>query len=169
MLVKFCRLCSWDAPSIKWLLFYHISWVQSLSRVRFFATPGTAALQAALSITSSRSLSKFMSIESVVPSNHLILCRILLLPPSIFPSIRVVSNESVLCIRWPKYWSFSCSHQSFQGTVWKGSGDPLQYSCLENSMDRGAWWAAVHEAAPRRTQLSMCAHPNVLNDSILNK
>ena len=70
-------------------------------------TPWTAAFQASLSITNSRSLLKLMSIESVIPSNHLILCRPLLLPPSIFPSIRVFSNESVLPIRWPKDWSFS--------------------------------------------------------------
>ena len=70
-------------------------------------TPWTAALQASLSITYSQSLLKFMSIESVMPSNHLILCRPLLLLPSILPSIRVLSNESVFCIRWPKYWSFS--------------------------------------------------------------
>ena len=71
------------------------------------ATPWTAALQASLSITSSRSLPKLMSIESVMPSNHLILCRPLLLLPSVFPSIRVFSNESALHIRWPKHWSFS--------------------------------------------------------------
>ena len=74
-----------------------------------FATPWTAARQASLSITSSQSLLKLMSIELVMPSNHLILCRPLLLPPSIFPSIRVFSNESALRIRWPKYWSFSFS------------------------------------------------------------
>ena len=72
-------------------------------------TPCTAAFQASLSITNSRSLLKLMSIESGMPSNHLILCHPLLLPPSIFPSIRVFSNESVLHIRWPKYWSFSFS------------------------------------------------------------
>ena len=77
--------------------------VQSLSRVRLFATPWTAARQASLSITNSWSLLKLMSIELVMPSNHLILCRPLLLLPSIFPSIRVFSNESSLCIRWPKY------------------------------------------------------------------
>ena len=82
--------------------------VQSLSRVRLFATPWTAAYQDSLSITNSRSLLKLMSIESVMPSNHLIFCRPLLLP-SIFPSIRVFSDESVLCIRWPKCWSFSFS------------------------------------------------------------
>ena len=81
--------------------------VQSLSHVRLFATPWTAAHQASLSITTSRSLLKLTSIELVMTSNHLILCRPLLLPPSIFPSIRVFSNESVLCIRWPKYWNFS--------------------------------------------------------------
>ena len=80
--------------------------VQSLSRVQLFAT---AARQASLSITNSWSLLKLMSIKSVMPSNHLILCHPLLLPPSIFPSIRVFSNESVLCIRWPEYWSFSIS------------------------------------------------------------
>ena len=81
--------------------------VQSLSRVRLFATPWTAAHQASLSITNSQSLPKLMSVELVIPSNHLILCRSLLLPPSIFPSIRVFTNESGLCITWPKYWSFS--------------------------------------------------------------
>ena len=80
--------------------------VQLLSRVRLFVTPWTAARQASLSITNSRSLPKPMSIESVMPSNHLILCRPLLLP-TIFPSIRVFSNESALHIRWPKYWTFS--------------------------------------------------------------
>ena len=81
--------------------------VQSLSRVRPFATPWTTAHQASLSITSSQSLLKLMSVESVMPSNHLILCCPLLLLPSVFPSIRVFSNESALHIRWPKYWSFS--------------------------------------------------------------
>ena len=83
--------------------------VQSLSCVQLFATPWTAAHQASLSITNSRSLLKLMSIESVMPSNHLILCHPLLLLPSIFSSIRVFSNESVLRIRWPRYWSFSFS------------------------------------------------------------
>ena len=83
------------------------SLVQSFSRVQLFATPWTAARQAPLSVTNSQSLPKIMSIELVMPSNHLILCRPLLLLPSIFPSIRVFSNESTLCIRWPKYWSFS--------------------------------------------------------------
>ena len=83
--------------------------VQSLSRVQLFVTPWIAACQASLSITSSRSSLKLMSIESVMPSSHLILCRPLLLLPPIPPSIRVFSNESALCMRWPKYWSFSFS------------------------------------------------------------
>ena len=83
--------------------------VQSLSRVRLFVTPWTAARQASLSITNSQSSPKPMSIESVTPSNHLILCCPLFLLPSIFPSNRVFSNESALRIRWPKYWSFSFS------------------------------------------------------------
>ena len=86
-------------------LIIQFSSVQTLSWVRLFSTPWTAAHQPSLSITNSQSLLKLMSIESVIPSNHLILCCPLLLP-SIFPSIRVFSNESVLHIRWPKYWSF---------------------------------------------------------------
>ena len=88
-------------------LFFIISSVQSLSRVRLFATPWTTARQASLSITNSRSPPKPMSVESMMPSDHLILCRPLLLLPSIFPSIRVFSSDSALCIRWPKYWGVS--------------------------------------------------------------
>ena len=94
--------------NICFCLFYWCS-VQLLSHVWLFATPWTAACQASLSITNSQSLLKLMSIELVMPSNHLILCCPLLLPPSIFPSIRVFSNELVLHIRWPEYWSFSYS------------------------------------------------------------
>ena len=86
--------------------------VQSLSRVQLFATPWTAACWASLSITNSQSLLKLISIESVMPSNHLIPCGPLLLLPSVSPSIRVFSNELALCIRWPKYWSFSISPSS---------------------------------------------------------
>ena len=86
---------------------FQFSSVQSLSHVWLFETPWTAARQASLSITNSQSLLKLMSIESVMPSSHLILCHPFLLPPLIFPSIRVFSNESALCMRWPKYWSFS--------------------------------------------------------------
>ena len=97
----------WEA----WPVFLpeHSSSVQLLSCVRLFVTPWTAALQASLSITNSWSLLKLMSIASVMPSNNFILCHPLLLLPSMFPSIRVFSNESVLRIRWPKYWSFSFS------------------------------------------------------------
>ena len=94
--------------SLQFIKVYYFS-VQSLSHVQLFATPRTVAHQASLSITNARSLLKLMSIKSVMPSNHLILCHPLSLPPSIFPSIRVFSNKSVLHIRWPKYWSFSFS------------------------------------------------------------
>ena len=93
------------------LLFIYLmfSSIQLLSHVRLFATPWTAACQASLSITNSRTLVNLMSIASVMPSNHLILCHPLLFPPSVSPSIRVFSSESVLRIRWTKYWSFSVS------------------------------------------------------------
>ena len=88
---------------------FQFSSVQSLSRVQLFATPWTAARQVSLSTTNSWNLLKPMSIKSVIPSNNLILCRPLLLLPSVFPSIRVFLNESIFHIRWPKYWSFSFS------------------------------------------------------------
>ena len=91
------------------LIYFQFSSLQSLSRVRLSAIPWTEARQASLSITNPQSLLKLMSIESVMPSNHLILCRLLLLLPPIPPSIRVFSNESVLHSRWPKYWSFNLS------------------------------------------------------------
>ena len=99
-----------DPPIIqKWTFNFQIISVQLLSHVQLFATPWTAACQASLSITDSQSLLRVKSIESVMPSNHLILCRPLLFLPSILPNIGVFSNESVLCMRWPKYWSFSFS------------------------------------------------------------
>ena len=101
IIMEFKSKPQWDIAS-------HLSEsVQSLSHVWLFVTPWTIACQASLSIINSRSSPKLMSIESVMPSNHLILYRPLLLLPSIFPSIRVFSNESALCIRWPKYWSLS--------------------------------------------------------------
>ena len=93
-------LCAWQSYNAV---------VQSLSHVQLFVIPRTAARQASLSFTMPQSLLKLMSIELMMPSNHLNLCHPLLLLPSIYPSIRVFSNESVLCIRWPKYWSFSFS------------------------------------------------------------
>ena len=97
-----------DFSCLKFInVFAHISSVQLFSHVRLFATPWTTAYQVSLSITNSRSLPKIMVIESVMPSSHLILCHPFLFLPSIFPSIRVFSNELALCIRWPKYWSFS--------------------------------------------------------------
>ena len=147
--------------------------VQLLSRVRLFMTPWTAACQASLSIANSWNLLRLMSIELVMPSNPLILCHPLLLLPSIFPSIMIVSNESALCIRWPKYWSFSFSISPEGGSVVKNppanagdtgdvgsiaglgrppeGGNPLQYSCLENPMDRGAWWLWLEQ---------LCLHRN---------
>ena len=89
------------------LTLFTVSSVQVLSCIQLFVIPRTAAHQASLSITDSWSLLKLTSIELVTPSNHLILCHHLLLPPSIFPNLRVFANESALCIRWPKYWSFS--------------------------------------------------------------
>ena len=97
----------YHAKSFSYISFVQFS--QLLSHVRLFATPWTASCQASLSITNSQTLLRLMSIESMMPSNHLVLCHPLLLLPSIFPSIRVFSSESVLCTRWPKYWSFSFS------------------------------------------------------------
>ena len=188
--------------------------VSSLSHVQLFVTPWTAAHQASLSFTVSQSLLKLMSIESVMPSNHLIFCHPLLLLLSIFPSIRVFSSESTLCIRWPNYWSFSFSispfneysglisfrldwldllsvqetlksllqHHNSKASILRcsgfygptltsvhlipgsgrspggGHGNPLQDSCLENAMDRRAWWAAVHRVSQRQTQLKRLKH-----------
>ena len=126
--------------------------VQLLSHVQLFATPWTEACQASLSITNSQSLLKLMSIESVLPSNHFILCHPLLLPPSIFPSIRVFSNESVLCIWWPNYWSSSFSispSNEYSGLIsfridWfdlQGTLKTLlQYHSLKASI---LWWLAL--------------------------
>ena len=105
-----------------WLL--NLVVVQPLSHVQLFATPWTAAEQASLSITTPWRLLKLMPIQSVMPSNHLILCHCILLLPSVFPSIRVFSNESALRIRWPKYWSFSfsislSSEYSLEGLILK--------------------------------------------------
>ena len=99
---------------------YWISSVQSLSRVRLFATPWIAACQASLSITNSRSSLKLTSIESVMPSSHLILCHPLLFLPPITPSIRVFYNESTLRMRWPKYWSFPKNIQDWSPLEWTG-------------------------------------------------
>ena len=118
--------------------------VQSLSRVRLFATPWTSAQQASLSITNSRSLLTFMSITPVRPSNHLIICRPLLLLPSIFPSIRVFSNQSVH-IRWPKYWSFSFS-----------ISPSIEYSGLISF--RIDWWISLQSKGLSRVFSNTTAH-----------
>ena len=96
------------------------SWVQPFSHLWHFATPWTAAHQASLSMTNSGSLLKLMFIELVMTSNHLILCRPLLLPPSIFPNIRVFSTESVIHIKWPKYWSWSFSFSTSPSNEYSG-------------------------------------------------
>ena len=101
------KLCLLIDSMEGYFIYVYVSLVQLLSHVQLFATPWTAVRQASLSITKSRSLPKLLFIESVTPSNHLIICHPLLLLPSVIPSIRVFSNESVLYIRWPKYWSFS--------------------------------------------------------------
>ena len=127
--------------------------VQPLSRVRLFVTPWTAACQASLSITNSQSLLKLMSITSVMPSNHLIISRPLL-PPSIIPSIRVFSNESVLHIRWPKYWSFSFSINF--------TCIQIKYNfCLKESSDSSCY-------APLKLKLQYLAHL-MLGDDFLEK
>ena len=106
---KKCPFCHWTVLVCLYAKLLQFSSVQSLSRVQLFATPWIAACQASLSITNSRSSPKLMSIRTVMPSSHFILCHPLLPLPSIPPSIRVFSNESALCMRWPKYWSFSFS------------------------------------------------------------
>ena len=113
-----------------------LSSVQSLSPVQLFAAPWTAARQASLSITNSQSLLKLMSIESVMPSNPLILCHPLLLLPSIFPSMRVFSNESVLCIRWPNYWSFSISPSNEYSRLISFRMDLLDLLAVQGTLDR---------------------------------
>ena len=110
-LSQYCKMIYFDMPAISVSKKCHrnlwFSSVQLLSHVRLFATPWTTVHQASLSITNSRSSLRLTSIESVMPSNHLILSYPLLLLPSIFPNIRIFSNESAFCIMWPKYWSFS--------------------------------------------------------------
>ena len=130
--------------------------LQSLSRVRLFAAPWTAARQASLSITNSWSLLKLMSLELLMPSNHLILCHPLFLPPSIFPSIRIFSNESVLNIRWPKYWSFSFSispSNEYSGLI------SLQWasciSLLSKGLTRVISSTTVQKHQPISTQASL--------------
>ena len=108
-MLLFCQSVSLKISQSFLVIIVSLSWDQSLSCVWLFVTPWTAACQASLSFTISQGLLKLMSIESVMRSNHLILCHPLLLLPSIFPSIRVFLNESLLPIRWPNYWSFSIS------------------------------------------------------------
>ena len=111
-------------------------------------TPRTAACQDSMSITNSWSLLKLMSIDSVMPSNHLILCRPLLLPPSVFPSIRVFSKESFFCIRWPKYWSFSFSvspSNEYSGLIFFGWTDLIYLSSPRGSQDLSSTTVQKHQ------------------------
>ena len=135
--------------------------VQLLSRVRLFVTPWTAARQASLSFIITWSLLKFMSIESVMPSNHLILCHPLLLLLSIFPSIRVFSNESALHIRWAKYWNFSFSISPYNEHLWFSS---VTQSCptLCNPMNCSTPDLPVYHQLPEFTQ----THVHQVGDAI---
>ena len=145
--------------------------VQSLSHVRLFATPWTAAHQASLSITNSRSLPKLMSIESMMPSNHLILCHPLLLLPSIFLSIRVFSNEWALHIRWPKYWSFSFNispsneHPGLISLGWTG-WISLQPKTLESLLQQYSSKASVLQCSAFFTVQLTSIHDHWKNHSL---
>ena len=134
--------------------------VKSLSRVWLFATPWTATLQVSLSITNFQSLLKLMYIESVMPSNHLILCRPLLLPPSIFPSIRLFSNESALRIRWPKYWgiSFNISPSSEQPELIS-----LRMDCLDLLTVQGTLRSLLQHHS---SKASILQHPAFFTDQL---
>ena len=143
----------------------YVGGVQLLNHVQLFATPWTAACQASLYSSISWSLLKLLSIELVMVSNHLILCCPFSSCPQYFPTSRVFSNESTLLIRWPKYWSFRrslscpktqliCKVGSSNIYLGEGNGNPLQYSCLENPRDGGAWWAAVCGVSQSWTQLN---------------
>ena len=155
MLISLQFVCYMESKRILFPRYWHtlcvrFSSVQSLSRVRLFATPWTASRQASLSITNTQSLPKLMSIESEMPSNHLILCHPLLLLPSIFPSTRVFANKSALCIRWPKYWSFSFnispskehpgrSSFCYSHEFWETNSLRRTMQIVESSLLR--WWA----------------------------
>ena len=137
-----------------WILsYYQFSSVQLLSRVWLFVTPWVTAHQASLSITNSQSSPKLMSIESVMTFNHLILCHPFLLLPSIFPSIKVFSNESALCMRWPKYWSFSfnISPSKEHSGVISSRMDWLDFLAVQGTLK------SLHHTTVKKHQL-FCAH-----------
>ena len=153
------------SPKMLMLYYSCFSSVQSLSRVRLLATPWIAARQASLSITNSQSPPKPMSIVSVMPSNHLILCRPLLPLPSIFPSIRVISNESALCIRWPTYWSFSFNispsneHPGLISTFFVVVVQSLSCVCLSATPWTAAGQAPLSMGFPRQEYWSGLPFP----------
>ena len=141
---------------------FFFSSVQLLSRVRLFATPWTAVCQASPSITNSRSPPKLRSIELVVPSNHLILSHPMLLLPSIFPSIRVFSNESALCIRWPKYWSFSFNiGPSNEPQDWSPLGWTRRMSLQSEGLSRVFSNTTVQKNQFLCTQLSLQSNSHI--------
>ena len=137
-----------------------LSSVQSLSRVQLFATPWIAACQASVSITNSWSLPKLMSIESVMPSSHLIFCHPLLLLPSIFASIRVFSNELALYIRWPKYWSFSFNI-SPSNVHWSPLGWTGWISLQSKGLSRVFCNTTVQKHQLLSTQLSLYSNSHI--------
>ena len=146
------------------ICFIQFSSVHSLSRVPLFVTPWTAACQASLSITNSQSLLKLMSIELVVPSNHLILYCPLLLLPSFFPSIRVFSNELVLRIRWPKYWSFSFSISPMNTQDWSPLERTGWISLQSKGLSRVFSHTAVQKYQVFGTQISLEWHLTSIHD-----
>ena len=152
---------SWQEPKNISVVSVQFISVQLLSHVQLFATPWTAACQASLSITNSQSLLRLMFIELVMSSNHLILCRPLLLLPSIFRSIRVFSNESVLCIRWPKYWGFSFSispSNEYSGLNISETCFPCTASMFKPRIDShhgGTWESLVGKPRGKASRESM--------------
>ena len=147
--------------NLKNILMITVVVVQLLSHDQLFATPWTAAHQASLSFTISKSLLKLTSIESVLPSNHLILCRPLLLLPSIFPSIRVFSIQLALCIRWPKYWSFSFSISPSN----EHSGLILRMDCLDLLALQGTLKSLLQHQQELPADILLCHSPNELDSS----
>ena len=149
--------CGFTQPWIQSFVDYVVlfSSVQSLSRVWLFETPWTAACQASLSITNSRSPCKLMSFELVMPSNHLILCRPLILLPSIFPSIRVFSNEWALHIRWPKYWNFSFNISPMNTQDWSALGGTGWITLQSKELSRVFTNTTVQKHQFLGTQLSL--------------
>ena len=144
-----------ELPALCWLMF------SLLSHVQLFVTPWSVAHQASLSFTISRSLFKLISIKSVMPSNHLILCCPLFLLPSIFPSIRVFSNESAVCIRWPKYWSFNFSISPSNIQDWFPLGFMGLISLLSKGLSRVFFNTTIQKHQFFSTQSSLWSYSHI--------